>query len=475
MTDDELARRLVDEPAARRELSAVEVAELFLARIDRAGALNAFVTTTPGPALADARRADEARERGAPLPLDGLPLAVKDNIDVAGVVTTSCSRAYEHVAAATDAPVVRRLREAGAVVLGKTSLHELAFGATSDNPPPFGPVRNPWDAERTPGGSSGGSGAALAADLCVAALGTDTGGSVRIPASLNGVSGLRPTYGSVPNAGARHVAWTLDTIGPMARGVDDLALLLPHLLGYDAGDPTSTELAPPPDAGEPLRIALPARFYLDVDPAVAAAVRAAAEALAGLGHRVEEADVPGDERLCASTATIIRCEALALHRARFDERPDGFGHEIADRFALGARITGEELAAAYRHLHEWQRDLRAVFTRFDVVLSPTTSTPAPRIGEAGSIEASWALTYLTYPWSLAQAPALSVPCGVVDGLPVGLQLAAARGRDAALLRLAADYQRATGWHRVRPDASCLVQEAPSYSPARAGPHRGRSR
>ena len=240
MSEDDL-RALIDEPARRADVPAVELAEVFLERLESAAPrLHATVTLTPELALAGARRADEARASGHRLPLDGLPLVLKDNVDVAGVRTTVGSRLFADRVAAEDAEVTARLRVAGAVLLGKANMHELAFGATSRNEE-FGHVVNPIAPDRIPGGSSGGSGAAVAADLCVAAIGTDTGGSIRLPAALCGVAGLRPTYGAVSNRGVQPVSASLDTVGPLARAVTDLRAVLGAIAGHDPEDPTTCE------------------------------------------------------------------------------------------------------------------------------------------------------------------------------------------------------------------------------------------
>lgn len=459
--DVEALRRLIDEPERRANVPATLLTEALLQRIaDENARINAFYAVLPELALADARRVDEARAQGRRLPLDGLPIAVKDNIDVAGIPTTAASLLPRTVPT-EDAPCVARLRRAGAIILGKAALHELAFGATTINPAPYGATLNPWDADRIPGGSSGGAGAALAADLCLAALGSDTGGSIRIPAALNGVSGLRPTYGTVSHVGALHVSWSLDTLGPLARSVAEIARMLSHLTGYDPRDPWAVEY---PDAAddpavdletgvEGVRIGIPESFFFhDLDDQVERCVRSVAESLASLGALLVPLRLPADERLCDAAATIIRSEALALHRRRYDEDPELFGEEIRRRFELGKRLIGEAVAEAHRLRIEWRHAVKAAFREHvDVILTPTTKTVAPRIDESESIATSWNLTFLTYPWSMAHVPALSIPCGLGDhGLPVGAQLIADHRREALLLRVGAAYQSVTDWHRRRP-------------------------
>jgi aspartyl-tRNA(Asn)/glutamyl-tRNA(Gln) amidotransferase subunit A len=460
MTAEDL-QAAIDDPARRAELSAVVLAEAVLARIEeQQPILNAFITTTPEVALEDARRVDRRRASGQRLPLAGMPVAVKDNIDVAGVRTTVASKFFEHAVAAQDAETVRRLREAGAVIVGKAALHEFVYGATTINPF-YGACHNPWDLDRIPGGSSGGSGAALAADLCVGALGSDTGGSVRIPAAVNGVSGLRPTFGSVSNRGTFPISWTFDTVGPMARSVRDVAALYAAMAGFDVRDPRAadhpvTDPLPGLDDGvEGLRIGVPSEFFFeDLEPGIEEPVRAAAEELARLGAEVFELSVPASSAANEICTLMIRADATALHRERYEQQPELFGEDVRRRLALGKEITGIQYAEMVQRMYEWRRDMRELFSdRVDVVLTPSTMSTAPLIQGAEMIATTARLTRFTYPWSLAHMPALSLPCGFAEnGMPVGVQLAADRWQDALLLRAGAAYQRTTDWHRRRPPA-----------------------
>jgi len=441
-------------------VSATAATEAYLRRSERLdGLLRAFVTVSADTALEQARAADEALERGSLLgPLHGLPVALKDNIDTAGIRTTAGSRFFADRVPPADAEVARRLREAGAVLVGKTQLHEFAYGATTQNPH-HGACRNPWDVTRIPGGSSGGSGAALAADLCAAALGTDTGGSVRIPASVNGVSALRPTLGRVSNRGVFPITWSFDTVGPMARSVTDVASLLAVVAGFDPGDPASVDRPrddplPALELGaEGLRVGLPSAFYFgDVDEEVVRALHAAAEEIARLGAEVEEIDLPGAAEAFEATNLLIRAEALAIHRERLETQPDLFGEDVRRRLALGAEVSGADYAACRQTGREWRRAVEVAFRRVDVVLSPATGTVAPLASDAETIETTRRLASLTYGWSLAGVPALVVPCGFSpEGLPIGLQLAGRWWQEATLLRLGAAYQRQTDWHLRTPE------------------------
>src|SRR5581483_7637473 len=304
----------------------------------------------------------------------------------------------------------------GAIVLGKLALHEFAYGATNDNAH-YGPCRNPWDPERIPGGSSGGSGAAVAAGLCAVALGTDTGGSVRIPAALNGVSALRPSDGRISIRGVFPITWTLDTVGPIARDVADLAAVFGVLAGYDAGDTRSVDAPVDDYAGAlrrgvaGLRIGVPRTFYFDdVDADVVALVRAGADTLAAAGADVVELDLPGAEDAVEAATAIIRAEALAIHADRLRDEPERFGDDVRRRLELGRSITGADYARHREQARAWRRAVDRAFERVDLVLAPSTGTTAPPIGSE-MIETTRRLVRLTYGWSLAGLPALSVPCG----------------------------------------------------------------
>lgn len=449
------------EQIARAETSSLEATEAYLERIERLdGEIGAFITVDAESALEQAREADAALGRGHSLgPLHGLPVALKDNIDSAGLRTTVGSSFFAANVPENDAEVASRLRRAGAVLLGKLTLHEFAYGATNQNPH-FGPCRNPWDLTRVPGGSSGGSGAAVAAGLCAAALGTDTGGSVRIPAALNGISALRPSNGRVSIRGVFPITWTFDTVGPMARSVSDLAAFLAVLAGYDPDDPHSIDV--PTDAYltaierdlDGLRIGVPRNFFFeDVDTDIIRLVRAAAEIFALNGAELEEIDLPGAEEAVETATGIIRAEAFAVHRQRLLDRPEGFGEDVRRRLLLGELVTGAEYGEYRQQARIWRRTVEQAFERVDLILSPSTGTTAPPT-DSEMIETTQRLVRLTYGWSLAGLPALSIPCGFSDGgMPVGLQLAAAPFREATLLRAGAAYQRNTDWHLREPELS----------------------
>jgi aspartyl-tRNA(Asn)/glutamyl-tRNA(Gln) amidotransferase subunit A len=460
MTSDEL-RTAIDDPDRRAELSAVELTEAVLERIEEVQpVINAFITTTPELALEDARRADERHAAGDALPLAGMPIAVKDNIDVGGVLTTVASKFFASFVPDEDAETVRRVRAAGGVIVGKAMLHEFVFGATCNNPF-YGQCRNPWDVERIPGGSSGGSGAALAADLCVGALGSDTGGSVRIPAHLNGVSALRPTFGSVSSRGAFPICWSFDTVGPMARSVVDVAHMYAVMAGFDIEDPRAVD-HPAVDAlsglgtgVEGVRIGIPNEFFFDdLEPGIDACVRAAADQLADLGAELVEIALAGGAAATDICSRLIRADALALHRDRLESRRDDFGADVAERLTTGYDIQGWEVAELVQRMYEWRRQMRRLFRdEVDLVLTPTAVATAPPIEGAEMIATTAKMTRFTYPWSLAHMPAVSLPCGFAEnGMPVGVQLGADQWQESLLLRAGVAYQAVTDFHRRRPAA-----------------------
>lgn len=443
----------------RGEVRSSELVEACLAQIEaHQPALKPFVTVTADRARAEAAAADEALARGQRLgPLHGLPLTLKDNIDTAGLRTTAGSAFLGDNVPAQDATVARRVREAGAVLLGKVQLHEFAFGGTTQNPH-YGPCRNPWDAERIPGGSSGGSGSAVAAGMCALSLGTDTGGSVRIPGALNGVTGLRPTLGRVSNLGVFPVTWSFDTVGPLARGVEDVAIALGAISGFDVPDGLSVD-RPVPDfcAGlgqgvDGLRIGLPRSFYFEeCDPEVASAVRAALDVLVGLGAELVEVDLPGAADAVVACTRIIWAEARAQHEQRYAEEKHRFGEDLQRRLALADGVSSMDYARAVEASRHWRREVELAFRQVDVIASPTSGTVAPLAARAEMIETTVRLTRFTYGWSLAGLPAISLPCGVGEaGMPVGLQLAGRPFEEDVLLRAGAAYQAETDWHARAP-------------------------
>ncbi len=451
MSEDEL-RAVIDDPARRAEVPAVELADVFLERLESTRTrLHATIMLTPELALSGARRVDEARARGERLPLDGLPLVLKDNIDVAGVRTTVGSRLFADRVAAEDAEVTARLRAAGAVVLGKANMHELAFGATSQNEA-FGHVVNPAARDRIPGGSSGGSGAAVAADLCVAAIGTDTGGSVRLPASLCGVSGLRPTYGAVSNRGVQPVSSSLDTVGPLARSVADIRSVLAAVAGHDPLDPTSREGTLELASGDGVsRVGIAESLVERSDPDVAACVRDVSDVFGELGATLVPVELAGWERAVEACGALIRAEALAVYGEALESHAELLEEGTRRRLRLAADVEAAELDELREERERWTAEVEQTLRTIDVLLLPTIPVRAPLAEGADTVATTAAVVPYTHVLSFVHVPSLSLPCGVDgEGAPVGAQLAAARWRDGLVLDAGEAVQSRTSWHLRRP-------------------------
>jgi aspartyl-tRNA(Asn)/glutamyl-tRNA(Gln) amidotransferase subunit A len=442
-----------------RRLSALELVEGYLERIALAEPrLNAFRTITDSAARARAREIDaQVRAGGDPGPLAGVPVALKDNIEVAGVPLTGGTGFLRDHVARNDAQVTRALRDAGAVLLGKLHMAEWAIGGTTHNIH-FGPGHNPWDYERIPGGSSGGAAAAVAADLALVTVGSDTGGSIRIPASLCGVVGLRPTFGRVSNRGSLPVAWSFDTLGPLARQAEDVAAVLAVIAGYDATDPASIDA--PVDryvealvqGVEGLRLGVLGGTFRGepLEPRTARLLDAAAGELARRGMDVEEVVLPGHLDAVAVTADLILAEAAAVHAERLREHPNGFGPDVLTRLRRGESVTGPAYARARHEGRRWRRAVLEAFDRHDVLLAPACPFPAPPIAGSDPAQTTALLVRFLAIWGLAGVPASVTPVGFVDGLPVGMQLIARPLAEATLLRAVHTYQQETDWHLRRP-------------------------
>lgn len=442
------------------QLSPVELVQSCLDRIESLNpALNTYLTVMADAALAAAKVAEQAVTAGDALgPLHGVPVALKDNCEVAGVRMTGGTPFLRDDIATADAEIVSRLRQAGAIILGKLNMHEWAIGGTTRNPH-YGPCHNPWDPTRIPGGSSGGSGAAVAADLALITVGTDTGGSVRIPAALNGVCGLRPTMGRISNRGVIPVSWTFDTVGPLARRSEDIAYVLQVLAGYDPHDltsrdqPTGNYLAELNDGVTGWRVGLlGGHFRTEPQPAVVTLVTHAARVFEELGAHIEEVELDGAEGTIERASEMLLADAAAFHQARLAERAEDFGPDVRTRLRIGALVSGSQYALARQEQRGWQRQLKQTFERYDILLAPTCGIPAPLIEESEGVQTTRLLTRFTYPFSLAQLPVLSVPCGFTQGpLPVGMQLIAPAWAEASILRAAQAYQQVTDWHLRRPN------------------------
>ncbi|HEX2277608.1 MAG TPA: amidase [Candidatus Tectomicrobia bacterium] len=449
----------------RRELSPVEATETVLDRVEKFDRqLNSFITPLRDQAMAQARAAEreilDGHYRG---PLHGVPIAAKDLYYTKGIRTTAGSKILSDFIPTYDATVIARLQDAGAILIGKLNMHEFARGATNSSSL-IGGCYNPWDTLRVTGGSSGGSGAALAAGLCYGALGSDTGGSIRIPAAFCGVVGLKPTYGRVSRHGVFPLSWSLDHVGPMARTVADAALMLQVIAGHDRHDLTTrTAIVPDYMASltgdiEGARLGIPQEFYFEqLDAEVADSVRAAVQTLERAGARVEEVSLPLSKYAAAAGRIISLTESAEIHEKFLKTRFADYSADVRAGFLVGQFILGKHYIKAQRLRSLIRQEMGAVLRRVDALVTPTVPVAAPRIGqttvEVGPerVETMWALSRLTRPANLTGFPALSVPCGFTQGgLPIGLQLTGRPFAEATILQIAHAYEQETTWHQRRP-------------------------
>jgi aspartyl-tRNA(Asn)/glutamyl-tRNA(Gln) amidotransferase subunit A len=444
----------------QKKLSPVELTRACLVRIEALNpVLNAFITVTAESALAQARVAEAELQRGTSRgPLHGVPVALKDLVDTAGVRTTAGSALFKDYVPREDAAVVQRLRHAGAVLLGKLNMHEVAFGPNTKSTSFFGPVCNPWDIKRISGGSSGGSAAAVAAGLCFAALGSDTGGSIRQPAAFCGVVGLMPSYGRVSTRGALPLSRSADHLGPMTRSVVDSALMLQAIAGYDPADVTSYDMPVPDFAGglrrsQHVRIRIGvARNYFNegLDPEIKEAVDSAVSMFVKLGAEIHEVTVP-----ISQARTVIQAEAFAYHAPTIAKTPELYLPETLGKLRLGAAIDTDTYVTARLGLDQLRRNAPALFRQVDVLLTPTTPVPPP---ETSALPTTFedimandgVLWRNTRPFNLLAFPTIAIPCGFTrSGLPIGLQLSGAPWQEAELLRIAQTYEQAAQWRTRR--------------------------
>jgi aspartyl-tRNA(Asn)/glutamyl-tRNA(Gln) amidotransferase subunit A len=443
----------------RQEVSPVELTRGCLDRIEKLNpSLNAFITVTAESALAEARAAETEISRGEWRgPLHGIPVALKDLIDTAGTRNTAASAVFEYRVPTEDAEVVRRLRQAGAVVLGKNNLHEFAYGGSS-LVSFFGDVHNPWNMEHIAGGSSGGSAAAVAAGLCYAAIGTDTAGSIREPAALCGCVGIKPTYGRVSGRGVIPLSWSLDHVGPLAATVGDAAVVLQVIAGYDPLDvgsadvPASDYVSGLSETTKSLRVGVPRAYFFDaLDDEVRAAVD---RALAVIGTLV--ADVRDVRIEVSSDRTVQAAESFAYHAENVAKTPELYQPETLRRIRSGEKVSAGEYIQRRREMDEERRRARDFFADVDLLVTPTMPIPAPAIADLRKDPealrpAELRLLRNTRPFNVWGLPAVSLPCGFTQsGLPIGLQIAGPYWREDLVLRLASGYESATEWHEGRP-------------------------
>lgn len=441
--------------------SAIEETRRCLNNIERFDSVvNAFISVLAESALREAESIDRAREQGAVSGLlAGVPISVKDCIDVAGTPCTNGSTFFADYVPEIDALVVQRLRQAGAVILGKTNLHEFAYGSTTQNPH-YGSTRNPWDLDRIPSGSSGGAGASVAAQMCVGAVGSDTGGSVRTPAAINGVSGLRPSMGSIPMTGSfTRICPAIDTVGPLGESVEIVARMFAVMAGYDDDDLYSVRREQPDFLGsldngiKGIRIGLPQKFFFeDLEEGVGSAVEASAQRLAALGADIVEIELEGAEYAQQSVMPMVWADAYEYHRERVESASEKFGRDVLDRILLGRDITGRDYAAALRARERWNRTVDRTLEQVDVILTPTTPITAPLVEESSDmLSTTHHLTRFTYLFSWAGLPGLSVPCGFTSaGMPIGMLLNGRPWEETLLFQIGHSYQNDTDWHSRRP-------------------------
>lgn len=471
MADETLcfyAIRELSELIRTRQVSPVEVVLAHLARCDQLNpTLNAFVTLVPELALEAARQAErdlgQGNYRG---PLHGIPVGLKDIFDTAGIRTTHGSSFYRDNVPEEDAACVTLLKQAGAIVLGKCNTHEFAAGSTTNNPW-YGASRNPWDVERSPGGSSGGSGAAVAAFLCAGATGTDTGGSIRNPAACNGIVGLKPTYGRVSLQGIYPHALSLDHPGPLARTVHDAGLLLQGMAGYVADDPTSVNIPVPDfvaeiDAGVGgMRLAFcPDLYFVDLDDAVAGALEEAGQVLQRLGASLRT--VPFDLKdIVQETQEVIGgAEFAALHRDRFRQHPEGYGADVQERFQKHSHISADDYIRACQRRLMLRRAFETLFQEVDALLLPSAPCVAPWVRDGTStvngttVDFGAAGVPLRQPMNVAGLPALALPIGFAEGLPLSMQIVGPAWGEATILRIGQAYEAATPELRSQRPPGC---------------------
>jgi len=449
----------IGEQIRKGAVSPVALTEDCLQRIEKLNPeLNAFITVTAEEARAQARQAEtEIRAGNYRGPLHGIPIGLKDLIDTAGIRTTAASELFKDRVPTEDAEVVRRLKKAGAVFLGKQNLHEFAYGGSSIVSY-YGDVHNPWNLAHVAGGSSGGSAVSVAAELCFGAIGTDTAGSVREPASLCGVVGLKPTYGRVSAHGVIPLSWSLDHVGPITRTVSDAAVFLQAIAGFDAGDPGSADVAVDDYIAAigrdviNIRLGVPrAFFYDDLDPEVASALEQALMVLNTMTAETREiaVTIPTDR-------TLQGAESYAYHKQWVEKTPELYQPETLRRIRTGEKVSEADRARRRRELEEERREISNAFAECDVLVTPTMPIPPPVIAELKKHPemlrpSEIRLLRNTRPINVWGLPAITVPCGFTNaGLPIGLQLIGRHWEEATILALAHAYERGTTWHKRKP-------------------------
>ncbi len=439
-----------------KRTSPVEIVDACLRRIQQLNpTLNAFITVMGDSVRDEAHQISSKASMDAPL--FGIPIAVKDLYETGGTLTTAGTKFFKDYIPIADCVVVQKLEKAGALIIGKTNTHEIALGVTGVNPH-FGTCRNPWDTTRITGGSSSGSAVAVATGMSLGALGTDTGGSIRIPASLCGVVGLKPTYGRVSLRGIFPLSWNLDHAGCLTKSVRDAALMLQVMAGYDADDLASADI-PVNDylreSGEGIqgwRIALAeGEYFEETDLNVQAAINEAARLFKSLGAKVTRVNLEILRGLALANGQMVQADAAAFHRERLQEHPDWFGADIRERLENGRAFSSTDYILARRKQDEGRRWMDNFFREYDLMILPTTPITAPLIEGTDAIDQARRLTRFTAPFNLTGLPSLSIPCGFTpSGLPIGLQLVSGAWKESNTLRAGLEYEKVTGWSSRTP-------------------------
>jgi len=445
------------EAIARQEATPQSLAEACFNQINRLNpTLNAYITTIEPKDMLEAQQ-PPVNTAALYRALRGIPIAVKDLIDVEGIRTTAGSTFFADNIADQDAFVVDKLKQSGALINGKTNTHEIALGITGNNPH-YGTARNPWNTERIPGGSSSGSAIAVATGMAVGALGTDTGGSIRIPASLCGVVGFKPTRGRVSMRGVFPLSWNLDHVGPLTKCVKDAAIIMQVISAFDAIDPSSIKMLTGDYLGHLIddmggrKIAIGSGEFIETsDPEVLNAVREAAKVFEGMGCKVEKVNVDWLRDAALANKTMTQADGAAVHRDRLREHPEMFGDDIRRRLEDGAKTTSTEYILARRTQAEARKRFELFFESYDFLILPTTPIAAPTIEGHDAVEQAGRLTRFTAPFNLTGLPALSLPCGFTkEGLPIGLQIISRAWSDAKTLNAGYAYEQVTEWHKKFP-------------------------
>jgi aspartyl-tRNA(Asn)/glutamyl-tRNA(Gln) amidotransferase subunit A len=462
-----LIARPIHQLAPLLEKKEISPVELFNEAIERIHLLqpklNSFITITEAEGRKAATEAEseirKGRYRG---PLHGIPISIKDLFATRGIRTTAGSKVLAKWIPDYDATAVAKLHDAGMVLVGKTHMHEFAYGVTNDNPH-YGPARNPWDPSRVPGGSSGGSAAAVASSQCAASLGSDSGGSIRTPAAVCGVVGLKPTYGRVSRCGAIPLAWSLDHVGPLTKSIEDAAIMLAAIAGPDPKDPSASS-RPLPDYRKDmresirgLRLGVPRQYFFEhVDPEIQKLVSAAIRQLESAGATRVEVDIPDLENCSAMEAHITLAEATSYHEPYLKKQPDDYGPAVRTNLEAGRYLLATDYVKSQRARTLLQRNFNEAFKRAEVIVSPTLPALPPPVGEvwvqSGDLREHVIDAFLRFniPYDLTGFPAISIPCGLGStGLPIGLQIAGKAFDEATVLRVANAYEQSTAWHPSR--------------------------